>query len=206
MFLGFILILGTQDLMPIWFDAGLHRLALAHTSLWLTAVAVWVTTLGYGVTVPVTVAAHLLLAEGGWLERVRWMSLATAVLLAGLLVRLAVAEILARPRPPATDWLAGAGGYAFPSGHTSAATIAAGLVLWGLARRRTKVPAAAWLMSGAIAYALAVGLTRIWLGVHWPTDVLGGWAFGVAWVSACVLMTGAVSSREESRSQHEEDR
>jgi undecaprenyl-diphosphatase len=94
--------------------------------------------------------------------------------------RIALASWLARPRPPAADWAWSASGYAMPSGHatTSAAVavfLAAGVYrsVRGRARRVLLVLPALW--------ALAVGVSRIYLGVHWPSDVLAGWLLASVW-------------------------
>jgi membrane-associated phospholipid phosphatase len=69
--------------------------------------------------------------------------------------------------------------YAFPSGHTTNAT-----VVWlGLALLLVRGPRARLLAIGAAAImAVAIGLSRNMLGVHWPSDVVGGWAFGLFWI------------------------
>lgn len=114
-----------------------------------------------------------------------------AFLLTGLLGALAVSTliklIVARPRPPAFAALADAAGYSFPSGHSTAAM--AGWLSLALAfaaragrRRRTVV-----LVGAAVAVAGLVGLSRVYLGVHEPTDVLGGWSLGALWVLAVLV-------------------
>lgn len=123
--------------------------------------------------------------------------LAVIVLLVGQSVRTGLMTVLHRSRPPAADWAAHASGHAFPSGHTSSSAIAAGLLTWGLLRflpgRRGRVPAGAWWL-----VALAVGCTRVYLGVHWPTDVLGGWLFAGFWLSATLPFMAYVAARRES--------
>jgi undecaprenyl-diphosphatase len=52
-----------------------------------------------------------------------------------------------------------------------------------------------WLCIGAGAYAVVVGLTRVWLGVHWPTDVIGGWLFGVSWTALAASALIAIRRR-----------
>jgi membrane-associated phospholipid phosphatase len=93
-----------------------------------------------------------------------------------------------RPRPP--DPLAGSTLSAFPSGHAAYSTI---YVAVALATRR---PA---LVAVAVALALAIGLTRVYLRVHWATDVLAGWALGAAIfgaATAIAITVGRVRNNE----------
>jgi membrane-associated phospholipid phosphatase len=118
--------------------------------------------------------------------RRRWVTTlafaAAAALAIG--VRLEMSLALSRPRPPNLDWVTTAGGFAYPSGHTSAATIGAGALGWAITRHLNGRRARAVVWVAAATYAVVVGWTRVWLGVHWPLDVLGAWLFGVGWLSA----------------------
>jgi undecaprenyl-diphosphatase len=157
----------------------LHDIISVRSSS-LTALAKVVTNLGTGV-------AYLLLAGVGYWywRKTRSFALPIAALswmAIGLTLRLDLSRIISRPRPSPVLWLVSASGFAFPSGHTSTATIGFGLMallLWRVTSRGWRWP----LATLATLAALAVGLSRTYLGVHWPTDVLGGWAFGIAWVA-----------------------
>jgi membrane protein DedA with SNARE-associated domain/membrane-associated phospholipid phosphatase len=113
-----------------------------------------------------------------WRERYWAAIFAVPALIVGQLIRAGVSVLVHRQRPPRADWLTSADGYAFPSGHAATSVLVWGLVValawpWlrGRGRRVTAVIVAAVI-------AVIVGATRAYLGVHWPTDVVGGWALG----------------------------
>ena len=125
----------------------------------------------------------------GWRRAAWWTALwlAVAVALATILQQ-GVKTAVGRPRPAWSDPVDSAHYAAFPSGHAMTATVVCGLLLWLLHRRgagralwRTAVAVAAVSVAG-------VGLTRVWLGVHWPSDVLGGWLLGALVVAVAVAV------------------
>jgi membrane-associated phospholipid phosphatase len=105
------------------------------------------------------------------------------------LVTLAVKALVHRARPP-FEPVAATLGPAFPSGHSSlaAAFFAAGALL--LSRGRTRRATAA-LGAAAVAIAAAVATSRVFLDVHWVSDVVAGVGLGWAWFALCALAFGA---------------
>jgi membrane-associated phospholipid phosphatase len=102
----------------------------------------------------------------------------------------ALKELLAQPRPadlePGIN-LIKESGYGLPSGHAQSA-----VVLWGfLAHAGRK----RWLWAPAVALMLLIGFSRIYLGVHFPTDVLGGWLIGAVLLGAAVLILHFTTGR-----------
>lgn len=97
----------------------------------------------------------------------------------GVAARAALAVALDRERPPEQLWHMHWSGPSFPSRHTTMATLGAGLVADTLAP--TAGPLASAVRWGP---SVGVGISRLVLGVHWPSDVLAGWAFGAAVLAA----------------------
>ncbi|MZD08728.1 phosphatase PAP2 family protein, partial [Streptomyces sp. SID5785] len=112
-----------------------------------------------------------------------WVAVTCAV---GTLVQQGLKAAVDRPRPVWPDPVDSARYAAYPSGHAMTATVVLGLLLW-LLRRYGAAPATyrAALAAGVVS-VLGVGVTRLWLGVHWPTDVLGGWLLGALTVGLAV--------------------
>ena len=115
----------------------------------------------------------------------------TAVALVGPLTT-GLKEYFGRIRP---DFEQGGARYeslSFPSGHASgvATLVTVALVLaWPLLGSRGR----AWSLTVGAVLVLVVGLTRMWLGVHYLSDVVGGWAFGLAWTLGTAVLFGALS-------------
>ncbi|MFF1925797.1 phosphatase PAP2 family protein [Streptomyces sp. NPDC058221] len=122
-----------------------------------------------------------------------WVA-ATTVL--SSLLQQGIKAAVGRERPRWPDPVDSAHYAAFPSGHAMTAVVSCVLLLW-LLRRHGSGPrmwraalAAAWIS------VLGVGLTRLYLGVHWPSDVLGGWLLGAALTAFAVAAFDRYESRE----------
>ena len=167
-------------------DLSLHRWALGQRSrstIHLAQIASW-----FGQTdiaLPLVVLAALAAtASTRRYGRVRAATLLLALGGLGVIVGLELNSLVGRARPAPGDWAGAAGGFSFPSGHTTAATLAAGLVAWSVSRhlKRRAAQVGTWLV--AAVWAGTVGWSRVWLGVHWPTDVLCGWLFAASFLVA----------------------
>jgi membrane-associated phospholipid phosphatase len=104
----------------------------------------------------------------------------------GTLVQQVMKAAVGRERPVWPDPVDTAHFAAFPSGHALTATVVCGLLLWLL--RLYGAGRVLWRTALVVAAVsvVGVGLTRVWLGVHWPSDVLGGWLFGALLVALAV--------------------
>jgi len=145
----------------------------------------------------------------GGIQGLAW---ATAGYAVGWAIRYQVMLAVHRPRPPAAGWQTPATGWAYPSGHTLNAALGWGLLVTvlvfgagGPSRRRGRP---IWLVLAAALTVLTVAASRVYLGVHWLTDVLGSVTLGVALLATWVLVGlawrrhrhRAVSARPRARS------
>jgi membrane protein DedA with SNARE-associated domain/membrane-associated phospholipid phosphatase len=192
----------TQDVVghddsALW-DPRVESFVLAHRAGWVTVLMKAVTWLG-----STAVLIPLVAVVGGYflLRRRNWRPLAKlAVVLAGAVALYDIVKpLVARPRPPANLRVGlSFSGWAFPSGHATQAIAVWGMlavIAVGAARRRRAI-----IVTGAALIVLLVGASRLYLGAHWLTDVLGGFSLGGLWlclVLAAVLVRGGAEPRRE---------
>jgi membrane-associated phospholipid phosphatase len=168
-------------------DRPVLRFFAAHREPWSITAARVITDVGSPVGVAVT--ALVIGVAFGWVRR-SWLPLLVLMLSAGGIgvINTAVKDLVSRSRPPLATTVIGAQGFSFPSGHTTGTTVVWLLSAWMVGRvigpRAGRV--AVW--TGALLVIVAVGASRVYLGVHFPSDVLAGWALGAAWAVTIALV------------------
>jgi len=145
----------------------------------------------------VMITAALVIAGGLTVAR-RWRVLAalTAVLVGGWAVNTVLKLWVARPRPGEQGRALEVLTHSFPSAHAMLSLVFyVALVAAVLAAGRWGRAVAVYLYAAAVVVAVSVGLSRVYLAVHFPTDVLAGWLGGVAWLCVCGLVIRAAGGR-----------
>jgi membrane-associated phospholipid phosphatase len=179
-FLGVTRLLGSRRAGRL--DRALLRRTLRARTPVLNGIARDVTSLG-GVTLISTATATALVLVRRSRSAVVQLALAS---LGGVVAELGLKRHVARPRPDRRGHLQEVSTYSFPSGHSIASSCLYLSLAFVAARRAPRARGA--LLAAAGAVASLVGATRVYLGVHYPSDVLGGLALGTAW--ACLLEAG----------------
>ena len=105
--------------------------------------------------------------------------------------------IFVRPRPEFVDSYYRELGFSFPSGHSMLSVVFYGMLAYAMGRLLTVRRQRIALALGAAILALAIGFSRLYLGVHYLSDVLAGWAAGVCWLTACILADEMIFYRRE---------
>jgi undecaprenyl-diphosphatase len=166
------------------FDVAILRWLGAHHTAALTAAAVELTYLGTGTVVLAIVGVSTLFL---WHteHRVSAQLLLTAVA-GGIVLNNALKLVFNRSRPDVFEWLTTASSSSFPSGHAMSATICYGTVAYLVARLQKHRWSRVLTLCGAALLILLICLTRIYLGVHYPSDVIGGIVVGLAWAGFCM--------------------
>ncbi|MEO5794648.1 MAG: phosphatase PAP2 family protein [Rhodoferax sp.] len=156
-----------------------------RTQLPLAALQVFALLTRLADTATVTGVCILVAALLVWRGR-RWLALGWVLAVAGNgVLNTTLKQIFARVRPVHDDGLVMAQGFSFPSGHSSGSVVLYGMLAYVLCRfvpPRGQLP----LVLAAVALAFSVGVSRVFLRVHFASDVLAGFASGTAWLVVCI--------------------
>lgn len=185
-------------------DGPITRALLDRQVDWLTDTMQAITDLGGWLVLAVTVAVVGLAARhytSSWTP----LLVLSVALAGGLLLSDMVTSLVARPRPTLAAVVARRDGFAFPSGHaTYAIAVYGGLAYLAAGWFRTwSAKVAAWTL--ALAVVLLIGFSRVYLGSHWATDVLGGYALGAVWLASVLVTTSAIRGTWHRRQDRRTD-
>ena len=165
---------------------------------WLEEMARDATALGgVGLLTFITLAVAVFLA----LDRKRRAALfVLAAVAGGVVLSLALKSGFDRPRPDLVPHGSIVYTASFPSGHSMMSAVAYLTLSTLLARMLPKLWMKLYAIAVAFLMALAAGVSRVYLGVHWPTDVLAGWAAGAAWAMLCWIVVLWLQDRRQVES------
>jgi len=164
---------------------------------WLKLAAMDITALGSVIVLCLIVltVAGLFVAQ----RRLREAWLLVAACGSGLIMVDILKVVFGRERPPVAMHAVEVGNASFPSGHAMLSAIVylslAALLAHFADRRRVRV----YALAAGLIVTLIVGMSRVYLGVHWPTDVMAGWALGAAWAMLWWLIAWWVEHRPGAR-------
>jgi undecaprenyl-diphosphatase len=166
-------------------DHPVARFVTAHRTPALTAAMGAVSTVGGPAAMAGIAAAAGVLIAAAWRSWVPVVELGVTV--AGIIgLTMMFKAVLGLSRPPLAQAVAAADGYGFPSGHAATAAAVCGVAACLATMRIHSGLAQVGIWALAAMLAAAVGISRVYLGVHWATDVIGGWVFGILWMAMVV--------------------
>jgi membrane-associated phospholipid phosphatase len=146
------------------------------------------------VVIPIAIITLIFL----WLDRhyseAKFFAIAC---LGGAILNTGLKLVFRKSRPALWHRLIEETSYSFPSGHALGAVVLYGAIAYLGSEYYPRF--AGWIYGGAIALIVLIGLSRLYLGVHWPTDVMAGYSVGSLWLMICIGMLNRQRQQKKSR-------
>jgi len=166
-------------------DNSIHDWAVSERTSGATTFFTIMTIIGgpVGLAVLLTIIGIILAIRRRW----RWLIYLAVTAGGGALLNLELKRYFARARPVAAEMLRRANGYSFPSGHAMGSAVAFGALAYLAFRVIRSWPAKTAVMAFLYTLVASVALSRVYLGVHWISDVLAGVTVGTVWVTTTTM-------------------
>ena len=162
----------------------------AHRNPTLDTAMLEVTALGTGTVVMMVVGVAGLFL---WLNKHKHSALLLLIAtVGGMLLNNLLKAGFNRPRPSVISWVTQATFYSFPSGHAMSSTVVYSTVAYLAARLQRRHAARVSVMTIALIIIALISVSRLYLGVHYPSDVLAGIIIGLAWAAFCMATLEAI--------------
>ena len=166
-------------------DASIHDWAVSERTSGATTFFTIMTIIGgpLGLAVLLTIVGIILAIRRRW----RWLIYLAVTAGGGALLNLELKRYFARARPLAAEMLRRANGYSFPSGHAMGSAVAMGALAYLAFRAIRSWPAKTAVIAFLYTLVASIALSRVYLGVHWISDVLAGVTVGTVWVTTTTV-------------------
>jgi undecaprenyl-diphosphatase len=192
--LGLLLEIGWATDGSSGVDSDISRWFVDHRTPTLTDAMRVVSLLGSSwVVIPLAVVVVVAML----VSRRRWLALFVALAVSGAsLLGILAKDVIGRDRPPVEFRLQQSHSSSFPSGHSTqaAATYFALAIMITVLSDSRALRAGTWIAATLIVFL--VGVSRVYLGMHWATDVLGGWLLGSVWVAGLTVALEPLETRQ----------
>jgi undecaprenyl-diphosphatase len=192
-------VVGSTQSFDEWILTSLRNsedIGLPKGPLWLKEVMIDITALGGGTVIFLITTGVVLFLMLKKEYQSMWFVLAATI--GGTLLSFGLKELIGRERPTVVIHFMKVTSQSFPSGHSMMSAVVYLTQASLLARiepvRKLKI----YLVSAALFLTFIIGCSRIYLGVHYPTDVIGGWAVGAAWASFCWMVARSIQKRSRN--------
>jgi undecaprenyl-diphosphatase len=177
------------------FDESVRNWVHQFASPGMTRVMTAISLLGYNILIVELLIAFIVFAKLRWKRAALWLAIA---MIGSLLLDLALKYAYHRARPAAFFGAAPAS-YSFPSGHALCSLCFYGVLAGLLSARIKSLPWRIVVWTVAAMLIISIGLSRIYLGVHYPSDVLAGYLAATVWVGTIIVLDHVRKVRRSSR-------
>lgn len=180
------------------FDETITHWVYTHRTPLLNSIWIPITYLGNWQTI--TLLGILLLLYKGTRKNIGIPF--TIISLSSTVLYKVVKTVFQRPRPDIAVRIIEQGGFSFPSGHSMNGIVCFGILIYLIRRYCRNRKLADGLTAFLILLIAAIGFSRVYVGVHYPTDIIGGWSLGLAYLLAAIYIFEKIRGRENDLSKN----